>query len=192
MHGTSMAAALAWPERIDLSGHRLMLDIGGGSGAHAIGAAQQWGKLQVIVFDLAPVCGLADEFISRHGLQDRVRTQVGDMWADTFPPADLHFYSQIYHDWPPDRCRLLSRKSFEALKPGGRLILHEMLYDDRKAGPFATAAMNINMLLVRRGSAVLGARVLRNARGSRLLRYRGDADVRLLQRRHRSQARLSG
>ena len=40
MHGTSMAAALAWPERVDLSGHRLMLDIGGGSGAHAIGAAQ--------------------------------------------------------------------------------------------------------------------------------------------------------
>ena len=52
MHGTSMAAALAWPERVDLSGHRLMLDIGGGSGAHAIGAAQQWAKLQVVVFDL--------------------------------------------------------------------------------------------------------------------------------------------
>jgi Dimerisation domain len=45
MHGTSMAAALAWPERIDLSRHRLMLDIGGGSGAHAIGAAQQWTAL---------------------------------------------------------------------------------------------------------------------------------------------------
>jgi SAM-dependent methyltransferase len=147
MHGTSMAAALAWPKRVELSEHRLMLDIGGGSGAHAIGASQQWADLQVVVFDLAPVCGVAEEFIALHGLQDRVRTQVGDMWADTFPPADLHFYSQIYHDWPPDRCRLLARKSFEALEPGGRLILHEMLYDDRKAGPLATAAMNINMLL---------------------------------------------
>ena len=27
------------------------------------------------------------------------------------------------------------------------MILHEMLYDDCKAGPFSTAAMNINMLL---------------------------------------------
>jgi hypothetical protein len=27
------------------------------------------------------------------------------------------------------------------------VILHEMLYDDRKTGPFSTAAMNINMLL---------------------------------------------
>ena len=147
MHGTSMAAALAWPQRFDLSGHRLMLDIGGGSGAHAIGAAQQWADLQVVVFDLAPVCGVAEEFIARRGLQDRVRTQVGDMWADPFPPADLHLYSQIYHDWPSEKCRFLARKSFEALEPGGRLILHEMLYDDRKIGPFATAAMNINMLL---------------------------------------------
>ena len=147
MHGTSMAAALAWPQRVDLSGHRRMLDIGGGSGAHAIGAAQQWANLQVVVFDLAPVCVVAEEFIARHGLQDRVTTQVGDMWADTFPPADLHLFSQIYHDWPPERCRLLARKSFEALAPGGRVILHEMLYDDRKTGPFATAAMNINMLL---------------------------------------------
>jgi len=147
IHGTSMAAALTWPKRVDLSGHRLMLDIGGGSGAHAIGAAQRWTELQVVVFDLAPVCGVAEEFIAQHGLQDRISTHVGDMWADIFPPADLHFYSQIYHDWPPDRCRLLARKSFEALEPGGRLILHEILYDDRKTGPFATAAMNINMLL---------------------------------------------
>jgi len=147
MHGTSMAAALAWPERIDLSTHQLMLDIGGGSGAHAIGAAQHWAKLGVVVFDLAPVCSLAEEFIARHGLEHRIRTQAGDMWADTFPPADLHFYSQIYHDWPPDKCRLLARKSFQGLEPGGRVILHEMLYDDCKAGPFSTAAMNINMLL---------------------------------------------
>jgi predicted O-methyltransferase YrrM len=147
MHGTSMAAALAWPEHVDLSGHRRMLDIGGGSGAHAIGAAQRWSDLEVVVFDLAPICSLADEFIARHGLQGRVRTQAGNMWEDAFPAADVHLYSQIYHDWPPDRCQFLTRKSFDSLAPGGLLIIHEMLYNDRKTGPFATAAMNFNMLL---------------------------------------------
>jgi hypothetical protein len=147
MHGTSMAAALAWPERVDLSGHRRLLDVAGGSGAHAIGSAQRWSDLEVVVLELAPVCSLAEEFIARHGLQDRVRTQAGDMWADPFPPANVHFYSQIYHDWPPDRCEFLTRKSFDSLAPGGLLIIHEMLFDDRKTGPFATAAMNFNMLL---------------------------------------------
>jgi hypothetical protein len=69
------------------------------------------------------------------------------MWKDPFPAADLHFYSQIYHDWPPERCRFLTAKSFDSLAPGGLLIIHEMLYNDRKTGPFATAAMNVNMLL---------------------------------------------
>jgi len=147
MHGTSMAAALAWPEHVDLSGHHRMLDIGGGSGAHAIGAAQRWTHLDFVVFDLAPVCSVAEEFIAQHGLQGRIRTETGNMWEDPFPPADLHLYSQIYHDWPLDRCQILARKSFDSLEPGGLLIIHEMLYDDRKSGPFATAAMNINMLL---------------------------------------------
>jgi hypothetical protein len=147
MHGTSMAAALAWPEHVDLSGHRRMLDVAGGSGAHAIGAARRWPDLEVVVFELVPVCSLADEFIAQHGLQDRVRTQAGNMWEDPFPPSDLHCYSQIYHDWPPERCQLLTRKSFDSLEPGGLLIVHEMLYNDRKTGPFATAAMNVNMLL---------------------------------------------
>ncbi len=147
MHSTSMAAALAWPEHIDLSRYRRMLDVAGGSGAHGIGAAQRWTNLEVVVLELAPVCSLAEEFIAQHGLQGRVRTQAGNMWEDPFPPADLHFYSQIYHDWPPERCHLLTRKSFDSLEPGGLLIIHEMLYDDRKTGPFATAAMNINMLL---------------------------------------------
>ena len=147
MHGASMAAALAWPEHVDLSGHRRMLDVGGGSGAHAIGAAQRWTNLEVIIFDLAPVCSIAEEFIAQHGFQGQLRTQTGNMWEDPFPPADLHLYSQIYHDWSPERCQLLARKSFDSLEPGGLLIIHEMLYDDRKIGPFATAALNVNMLL---------------------------------------------
>ena len=38
MHSRSIGPALAWPETLDLSGHRLFLDVGGGSGAHSIGA----------------------------------------------------------------------------------------------------------------------------------------------------------
>jgi cyclopropane fatty-acyl-phospholipid synthase-like methyltransferase len=174
MHGTSMAAALAWPKKVDLSGHRLMLDIGGGSGAHAIGAVQQWGELKAVVFDLAPVCGVAEEFIDQHGVRDRVTTHVGDMWSDAFPRADVHLYSQVYHDWPPDKCQQLVRKSYEALAPGGRLILHEMLYNDRKTGPFATAAMNISMLLwYEEGRQYSGAEL------SAMLREAGFSDIKV-------------
>jgi hypothetical protein len=147
MHGSSMSPALAWPECIDLSGHRLLLDVGGGSGAHALGAVLRWPHLQAVVFDLPPVCEVAQEIITRHGLQQRVSTQAGDMWEDAFPPADLHFYSQIYHDWPVQKCQVLTQKSFASLQPGGRILIHEMLYNDDKTGPFPAAAFNIIMLL---------------------------------------------
>ena len=148
MHSHSMGPALAWPEAVDLSGYRLMLDIGGGSGAHTIGAAQRWPDLRAIVLDSLPtVCEIAEGIIERHGLQNRVKTQVFDYWKDSLPSADLHFISNNYQCWPPEKCRVLTHKSFESLKPGGRIIIHEILFNDDRTGPLAAAAFNIVMLL---------------------------------------------
>jgi hypothetical protein len=156
MHGYGMASALAWPETINLSNHRQMLDIGGGSGVHSIGVVLKWPHLQSINFDIAPVCEVAEEFITRYALQNRIRTHVGDIWQDPFPAVDLHFYSNIYHDWPSEKCRFLSQKSFESLEPGGRIIIHEMLYNDDKTGPFTVAAFNLMMLLTTDGEQYSG------------------------------------
>jgi protein-L-isoaspartate O-methyltransferase len=147
MHGHSMGAALAWPDALDLSRHRRMLDVGGGSGAHAIGATLRWPDLRATVYDIPPVCEVARETAARHEVADRVTTHVGDMWTDPFPAADLHFYADIYHDWPPEKGRFLTEKSFASLEPGGRIIVHEMLYDDDKIGPLATAGYAVAMLL---------------------------------------------
>jgi SAM-dependent methyltransferase len=151
MHGMSMGPALAWPDVVDLSAHHVMLDVGGGSGAHCIGAALRWPRLRAIVFDIAPVCEVAQEFSTRYALRSRIDTHVGDMWTDPFPRADLHFYSSIYHDWPRERAQFLTRKSFESLAPGGRIMLHEMLYNEKKTGPLAAAAGSIAMLVFTEG-----------------------------------------
>ncbi|HJQ22447.1 MAG TPA: methyltransferase [Blastocatellia bacterium] len=156
MHGHSAGAAFAWPEIIDLSAHRMMLDIGGGSGIHAIGAMLRWPDLQATVIDMPPVCEVAEEFAARYHLQDRMRTAAGDMWEDPLPAADAHFYADIFHDWPPERCRFLTKKSFEQLPAGGRIILHEMLYDDAKTGPAHTAAYSVAMLLWTEGQQYSG------------------------------------
>jgi hypothetical protein len=88
MHGVSMAPASAWPDALDLSGHSVMLDVGGGSGAHSIGAAARWPQLQAIVLDISPVCDVAEGFIGAYGLGERIRTHRADMWEDEFPDAD--------------------------------------------------------------------------------------------------------
>lgn len=147
MHSLSMASALVWPSHIDLSQHQCLLDIGGGSGAHAIGALKRWPQLSAIVFDIAPVCSVADDFIKKYQLETRMQSYTGDIWQSSFPAADIHFYSQIYHDWPTDKCRFLTQKSYESLPSGGKIVLHEVLYNDDKSGPFMAAASSVSMLL---------------------------------------------
>jgi O-methyltransferase domain/Dimerisation domain len=146
MHSLSMGPGYAWPDAVDLSQCRVLLDVGAGSGAHSIGAVMRWPELRAIVFDAAPVCEVANEFVRQYGLESRIETRSGDMWEDTFPPADVHLYSNIFHDWPPEKCRFLSEKSFGGLEPGGWIILHEMLYNDDKTGPFAAAGLSAVML----------------------------------------------
>jgi hypothetical protein len=151
MHSQSTAAARAWPQLLDLSGHHKMLDIGGGSGAHSIGAALHWPQLSAIVLDLAPVCPIAAEYVEQERLSNRIHTHPGDMFEDPFPTADLHFYGNVYHDWPVEKCRVLAGKSFGALPSGGRLIIHEVLYDHDKNGPLEAASIAAVMLLWQRG-----------------------------------------
>jgi SAM-dependent methyltransferase len=171
MHSHSMAAAFAWPRKIDLAGHERMLDVGGGSGAHSIGALLTWPKVTSIILDLAPVLPVAEEFIAVYGLQDRIRTQKANIWNDPFPRGDLHFYSDIYHDFTQEKCRFLTEKSFSALAPGGRIVIHEMIYNEEKSGPFTVAGYNVSMLMWTEGRQFAGDEL------ALMLRRAGFVDV---------------
>ncbi|MFJ7305195.1 methyltransferase [Streptomyces sp. NPDC099088] len=140
------ASASVWPKLLDLADHREMLDIGGGSGTHAVGAVRQWPQLDATIFDLEPVCVTARTAIAAENLEDRIKVQAGDMWTTPFPPADLHFYSYIFHTCSKDQCAVLARKSFRSLPVGGRIIIQQVFYEADKSGPFAAAAFAMEML----------------------------------------------
>ncbi len=146
MYSFSITSAFHWPKVMDLSTYRAMLDIGGGSGAHSIGAVSMLPDLKATIFDFPLVCEIAREYISQHDLQHRIRICEGDMWSDPLPSADLHFYSTVYNDWPPEKCNFLTAKSFNSLQSGGRIIVHGMLYNDEKTAPFSAAAFSMLMM----------------------------------------------
>src|SRR5262249_13292564 len=134
MHSMSIGPASAWPRACAWQ-PEVLLDIGGGSGIHAVSAAQHWPSSRAIVLDLPMICTIAQETIDAHGVSERVGTHAANMWIDTLPPADTHFYGQVFHDWPLTRCALLAKRSFESLPPGGHIVVHEMLFDTAKTGP---------------------------------------------------------
>jgi hypothetical protein len=118
-----------------------------------------------------PVCEVAAEFIADYDLQTRIRAHAGDMWTDPFPPADVHFYSMIYHDWTPEKCRFLTGTSFESLRSRGHILIHEMLYNDEKKGPFPIAAFSIIMLGWTEGEQYSGKEI------SKMLREAGFGNI---------------
>ncbi len=159
MHSHSAAPAMAWPEAVDLSGNHLLLDLGGGLGTHSMGAVRRWPGLKSVIFEVATVCEIAKEFIAGEGLESRVGTKVGDVWKDPYPKADVHLFSNFYQCVLPEKCRQLTRQSFESLEPGGRLIVHEIFYNEDKTGPYAAAAFNVIMLLFVEGRQYSGHEV---------------------------------
>lgn len=146
MHSLSMGSASVWPTALSLAQYSVALDIGGASGAHAISMAANWPNLKCIIFDLPEICPLSADYIQKYGLSERISTHCGNMWQDDYPNADLHFYSNIFHDWPAEKNQFLAQKSFAALPRGGRIVIHEVLYNDNESGPLAAAAYSLMML----------------------------------------------
>ena len=114
---------------------------------------------EIITLDRLPVCEVAQEYATKYGLADRLGTHAADMWNDPYPEADVHFYGMIFHDWSADQCRFLTRKSFESLSTGGRIIIHEMLFNQDRTGPFGVAAFNMVMLTYLDGEQYSGREI---------------------------------
>ena len=60
------------------AGRKLMLDLGGGSGAYSIVATKTFPGLKAIVLDLPPVAVVAREYIAANEAADRVSALAGD------------------------------------------------------------------------------------------------------------------
>ena len=148
MHSVSARPAAGFAERVDLGAARRLLDVGGGSGALAIALAEANPELECVVWDIPAVCPLADEYVAAAGCADRITSQAGDMFAEPFPAGfDAVLLSQILHDWSFETGEGLVAKAFDALPPGGQLLVHEKLVEDDGSGPLANQLVHLDMLV---------------------------------------------
>jgi acetylserotonin N-methyltransferase len=152
MHSHSLPAAVGVAKNGDFSGVKRLLDVGGGSGCFSICLAQRQAALHATIMDLPAMCEIALDYVAKAGLSGRVDARAVDMFREPWPRGyDAHFLSNIFHDWSLETCAELTKKSFDALPPGGRVYLHEMLLDEDGAGPRAAAGFSVIMLIGTRG-----------------------------------------
>ena len=136
--GQYLGQALA--TKLDLSGRKRLLDIGGGSGIYACSLCAHHPHLSATVFEQSPVDVIARRCIAERGYSDRVSVAVGDMFKSELPQdCDVHLFSNVLHDWGFNEVRELLRISHRALPPSGMLIIHDAFINTDKTGPLPVA-----------------------------------------------------
>lgn len=129
-----------------------LLDVGGGSGALAVAIAALNPQIQCTVMDLESVCEIARKNIAKYGLEKQITTAARDMFEDAWPEeSDGVLFSNVFHDWDLEHCYLLAQRAFDALKSGGKVLLHEMPLNDTKDGPLTVACLSAILLMYEKG-----------------------------------------
>ena len=60
---------------------------------------------------------------------------------------DAVWLSQILHGEGPEEAESIVAKAVEALKPGGKILIHEFILDNTMDGPLFPALFALNMLI---------------------------------------------
>jgi len=148
--GVYLAQAMA--KKLDLAKHRRLLDVAGGSGIYACSLVAHHPNLQATVLEKPPVDGIARNSIAKRGWEDRVSVVSGDMFKDAWPGGfDLHLISNVLHDWDVPVVKQLLAKSFQALEPGGLLIIHDAIINREKTGPLPVASYSALLMNITEG-----------------------------------------
>ena len=156
MHERARGLGSVLPHGVDFSGRRRLLDVGGGPGTYSMALVGSIPGLSSTVLDLPGVLEVTRELVEKNGFADRVSLMPGNYLTTPFGTGfDAVLLSGMMHRETADTCRMLLRKSFDALDPGGLVVVSDVFFDDdqKNTPPFALSfALNM-MLTSHEGSA---------------------------------------
>jgi hypothetical protein len=128
-----------------------IIDVGTAQGCLPVEIAQAHPHLTGGGFDLPQIRPVFDHYVRDHGLADRLHFHPGDFLSDPLPKADVMVMGRVLHNWDLATKRMLLSKAYDAVAPGGALIVYERLIDDeRRANPAGLLA-SLNMLIMTAG-----------------------------------------
>ena len=126
-----------------------VLDLAGGPGAYAILMCQANPALTCVTVDLPAISAEAKGYVAQFGLADRIDCRAGNYHADEFE-SDAYDVVTIFgalHQESPAQIVDILKRAHRALKPGGRLIVLDMMTDATHAAPKFSALFAVNMAL---------------------------------------------
>jgi ubiquinone/menaquinone biosynthesis C-methylase UbiE len=149
--GSFAAAAAAvsrFPEKERRKIHNI-LDVGAGSGAWSLAFAQAIPQARVVTLDFPELTPITRRFAEKFGVANRYEYLERDMRVADFgrDMYDLVILGHIIHSEGQKHGKELLRKSYAALRPGGKLLIGEFVPNDARTGPAMPVLFGLTMLL---------------------------------------------
>jgi 3-hydroxy-5-methyl-1-naphthoate 3-O-methyltransferase len=142
------AALSGFPEK-DRRAIQRILDIAAGSGAWSLAFARAIPQARVTTVDFPEMTPITREFAEKFGVAARYNFLEGDLRQLDFgrDAYDLVILGHIIHSEGEKYGTELLRKSYAALRPGGKLLIGEYVPNDARTGPAMPLLFGLNMLL---------------------------------------------
>jgi demethylspheroidene O-methyltransferase len=172
-------------DAFSFSGHRHLLDVGGGEGRFLVSVAERHPHLKMSLFDLPPVAANAQQRFQNAGISNRALAHGGNFLADSLPTgADIASLVRVIHDHDDERAGKILSSIRRALPKGGTLVLAEPMSGTPGAEAMGDAYFGFYLLAMGRGQARTAEQL------SDLLKKAGFGKIRLLPTRIPLQVRM--
>lgn len=147
MTGISRGANLAIAQKVPWRNYRTFADVGTAQGDLAVQIALANSHLAGTGFDLPEVGPVFEEYVKQNELDGRLCFMGGNFFEDPLPKVDVITMGHILHDWNLDEKMMLVGKAYEAIAPGGALVVYDAMIDDNRSQNAFGLLMSLNMLI---------------------------------------------
>jgi SAM-dependent methyltransferase len=131
--------------------YRTVIDIGASQGGLLVEIARAHAHITGGGFDLPPLRPRFQSYVEKHGLSRRLSFHAGDFLREPLPGADVLIIGRVLHNWDVSIKKTLIEKAFNALRPGGALIVYERMIDDERRRSAPSLLASLNMLIMTAG-----------------------------------------
>ena len=137
MEALSRAGATQEVPAYDFGRHRVIADIGGGTGGLLTAILRKNPNLRGILFDQPHVVAGAKAFLEREGVADRVHIESGSFFDRVPSGADAYVMRRALNDWPHEDAVRILRCIRAAMGPDARLLVLEAVVGPPNTDPLA-------------------------------------------------------